>query len=132
MMSRAIVLLAALLTTSCSEAPTSPDVVRGTSFQLQAGETAALPSGLKFTFVAVRSDSRCPIDAICVSAGDAVVAITVTRSSGSPESRELHTDPRASTLEAEGLTIALTELQPYPRSGRQTPSGDYVATFVIR
>lgn len=130
-MSRAIVLLAALLTASCSSAPTAPDAVRGTPFELRAGQTATLPNGLRLSFQAVRSDSRCPIDAICVSAGDAIIAIVLARSGETPESRELHTDRRASTLTTGGLTIALTELQPYPRSNRQTEPGDYVATFLV-
>jgi hypothetical protein len=126
-----MVLLAALLTSACSSAPTSPEAVLGTPFELRAGETSALPNGLTLTFHAVRQDSRCPIDAICVSAGDAIVAISVMRATGTREPHDLHTDRRASSLRIDGLTLALTELRPYPRSDRQTQPGEYVATFLI-
>ena len=48
-------------------------------FDLRAGQSAVVPGGLKVTFDRVVSDSRCPIDAICVWAGEAVIALKLSR-----------------------------------------------------
>jgi hypothetical protein len=126
-----LVLLAviALPTLACDN-PSGPDAVVGAPFHLKAGETATIPDGARLRFDALRSDSRCPIDAICISAGDAIIAVTLMRGSGS-ESRELHTMPAQSQLSYSRYTIKLTELQPYPRSDRPARPDDYVATFVV-
>jgi hypothetical protein len=130
-MSRAIALLAALLTVACLDTPTSPDAVIGTPFDLRAGATASLPDGLKITFETVRSDSRCPMDVMCVWAGEAIVAVSVKAATGGPETRELSTTPSGSAITYAGYTISMTALAPYPRASQQIRPGDYVTTLVV-
>lgn len=126
-----LVLLAviAVWTLACDN-PSGPDAAVGAPFQLKAGEAATVPANAKLRFDTVKSDSRCPIDAVCITAGDATIAVTLMRSSGN-EGRELHTLPAQSQFSYASYVIKLTELQPYPRSDRSTKPGDYVATFVV-
>ena len=130
MMSRAIAVLV-VLTAACSSTPTSPDVVNGRPFELRAGATAALPDGLRIKFQTVRSDSRCPMDALCVWAGEAIVALSLTAANGGPETRELKTTPSGSVAAYADYTISLTALAPYPRASQQIRPDDYVATLVV-
>lgn len=122
--------LATLAVAGCFN-PSGPDAVVGTPFQLKTGASATLPESAKLRFDTVRSDSRCPIDAICITAGDATIAVTLMRSSGN-EAREVHTIPAQSHFTYANYIIKLTELQPYPRSDRQAKPEDYVATFVVQ
>ena len=126
-----IALLAALLTAACFSSPTAPDAVIGAPFDLRAGATAALPDGLTIKFETVRSDSRCPMDAVCVWAGEAIVALSVAKATGGPEARELSTTPGGSAITYAGYTISLTGLTPYPRASQAIRPGDYVATLVV-
>jgi hypothetical protein len=71
------------------------------------------------------------MDVMCVWAGDATLAITLTPSKGSAESRELHTQPSGSQISYSNYTIKLTALVPYPRSTQPVGPGDYVATLVL-
>ena len=52
------------------------EVPYGQPFDLKVGESARVGDDrVGVTFEAVKSDSRCPIDAICITAGEAVVAL---------------------------------------------------------
>ena len=82
------------------------------------------------SFDRVASDSRCPMDAICVWAGDATVSLTVSRD-GQKVNKELHTQPNGSEATYSGYTIKLVGLAPYPRSDRQIQPKDYVATLSV-
>lgn len=130
-MPRIVVLIAAIAAAGCFNSPSSPDAVAGRPFDLKAGAVSVLPDGTRLTFREVQADSRCPMDVMCVWAGDATVAITLTPSKGSSESRELHVQPSGSQISYAGYTIALTGLAPYPRATQQIPAGDYIATFIV-
>ena len=129
-MVRVIALLFAVAAAGCFD-PTGPDAVLGTPFQLKHGETATLPDDVGLRFDAVRADSRCPIDVNCITAGDATIAVTLIKKSGS-EPHELHTVPAQSQFSYAKYVVKLTELQPYPRSDRKTQPEDYVATLVVQ
>lgn len=129
-MPRVIALLFAVTAAACFD-PTGPDAVLGTPFQLKRGEIAALPDDVRMRFDTVKADSRCPIDAVCITAGDATVALTLLKSGGT-EARELHTMPAQSQFSYSKYTVRLTELQPYPRASQPTKPEDYVGTFVVQ
>ena len=117
---------------ACNGSPTEPDRVRtGRPFDLRVGDSALTTDDLRVRFDAVRSDSRCPIDAICVRAGEAVIAITLSLRGEVAIGRELETVPSRSQVTHSRFTVTLSELQPYPRSDRQTKPNDYIATFVV-
>jgi hypothetical protein len=130
-MLRMVVLWTVLATAGCLKGPTAPDAVAGEPFGLRAGAAAVLPNGARLTFERVTADSRCPMDAICVWAGDATVAISLSRSGTAAESRELHTQPSGSQISYADYTIALTSLSPYPRASQDIRPNDYLATFVV-
>ena len=130
-MRRALVLMIALAAAGCLNSPTGPDAVAGQPFDLKAGAVSTLPDGTRLRFERVQSDSRCPMDVMCVWAGDAIVAVTVNPAKGATESRELHTQPTGSQISYANYTITLTALAPYPRSSQQIPASGYIATFVV-
>lgn len=123
-------ILVALGAATCSS-PTAPDAVVGKPFDVKAGAVSTLPDGTRLRFERVQSDSRCPMDAMCVWAGDAIVTVTLKPLSGASESRELHTQPTGSQISYANYTIALTTLAPYPRSSGEISAASYVATFVV-
>ena len=128
---RSFVWVAAIALAACFNSPTGPDANVGTPFELKLGAIASLPDSAKLRFDNVRSDSRCPIDAVCVRAGEAIIAVTLMRGTGN-EARELQTVPAQSQFSYSKYVVKLTELQPYPRSNQPTKPEDYVATFVVQ
>ena len=127
---RTAVLLAALLAAFGCSNPAGPDqVALATPFDLAVGHTAELPDGFRLQFDSVPADSRCPLDALCISAGDATVVLNA-RDGGASVPLELHTTA-GFQISYSNHTIRLTSLQPYPRSDRQPRSIDYVATLVV-
>jgi hypothetical protein len=130
-MRRVLLLMAAVSLAGCFNNTTGPDAAVNQPFQLKIGEIAALPDGARLRFDNVRSDSRCPIDAICITAGNAVIAVTLMRGSGN-DAHDVHTTAPQSQFSYAHYVIKLTELQPYPRSNQQTKPEDYVATFVVQ
>lgn len=130
-MMRAFVLIGALAAAGCFNSPTGPDAVVGKPFDLKAGAVSALPDGTRLRFERVRSDSRCPMDVMCVWAGDATIAVTLIPAKGSTESREIHTQPAGSQISYANYTITLTALAPQPRSNQEIPASGYIATFVV-
>jgi hypothetical protein len=120
-----------LLVAGCS-GPTAPDrVPKGEPFDLRIGESALTTDDLRVKFDTVRSDSRCPMDALCVRAGEAVLALTLSLPGEAAVGRELETVPSRSQTSYSRFTITLVQLQPYPRSDRRIQPGDYVATFTV-
>lgn len=87
--SRAAAPLAFLLALAgCGGGPSQPSPLPlGEPFELRAGARATLGDGVIVTFIKVESDSRCPLDAICVTAGQALVAVTLARRSDGPPSQ---------------------------------------------
>jgi hypothetical protein len=101
-------------------------------FTLSPGEVARLDGGdLRFEFVRVSGDSRCPADAICIQGGDAIVQIRAT-GGNSAALLGLHTgDSSQASAVYDGARITLIELQPYPFSSRPIDPGDYRATLTV-
>jgi hypothetical protein len=72
------------------------------------------------------------MDAFCVRAGEAIIAVTLSAPGETAAGRELQTVPAQAQTFYSRFTITLSQLQPYPRSDRQIRPGDYVATFVVQ
>ncbi len=103
------------------------------TFTLQVGDRAKVSNGdLVVHFVAVPQDSRCPVDAVCVWAGDAVVRLDLT-SSGWTRQRDLHTNSSVGSVSVEhdGHVVELIDLTPAPRAGQAIGQGDYTARLRI-
>jgi hypothetical protein len=115
----------------CAAHPSQPSRPLGQPFDLKAGTSAVLADSLKLTFDRVREDSRCPLDAICVRAGEAVVVLTLSQSAGVQAEREVRTTPALSEASYLSYVIKLVALAPYPRSTQQIRPEDYVATLTV-
>src|SRR4029079_9139254 len=61
----------------------------GRAFSMKVGESIQL-NDLRLTFRSVEGDSRCPMDAICVWAGDAEIALRIEQG-GKAAVAALHT-----------------------------------------
>ena len=116
---------------ACGDSPTKPDTAAGEPFTLKVGATAFLPDSTRIKFDRLLTESRCPLDAMCISAGDASILVSFISRDGTGAARELHTQRDGSQIQYGAYTIALTELQPYPRSTEELKPADYVATFVV-
>jgi hypothetical protein len=131
-MRRVLLLACAVFATSCLNInPAQPNVPLGSPFTLKVGHSAVVPGGLSITFDTVLSDSRCPIDAICVTAGEARVAMTLSTGSRNRVQREWRTNPTNDRVSFDDFSIELRELHPYPSGGTTIAPGDYVATIAV-
>ena len=126
-MLRPLCLLALLAVAGCAASPSSTGgVPLGSEFGLKPGGTAEVQStGLRVTFLGVRSDSRCPADVLCIQAGDAVVGLRVgtaeveLRSNSAPEA-------------AVGVyNIRVQRVEPYVYTSRPIAPNDYRAVLVV-
>lgn len=109
-------------------APTAPLDIRVT---VPFGQAVTVGDGsLTLRFNGVPEDSRCPGDAICIWPGRAVVNLTLTngrRSLGF----QLRTDPPGDRAVAEGITLELVQLEPYPFASRPHQPSDYRLTVRV-
>ena len=99
--------------------PYRPRCGRRAALRSQSRRRIELPDGARLRFERVQSDSRCPMDALCVWAGDATISVTLNPANGPTESREMHTQPTGSQIWYANYTITLTALAPYPDRARK-------------
>ena len=93
------------------------------SVQIRVGATISV-EGTLISFAALVSDSRCPMDAICVWQGDAAVQISAQKGADT-QLMQLHTtlEPRSST--AHGYSIGLLSVSPYPSASAPSRPDSY-------
>ena len=101
---------------------------------LAFGESLALNPNQQLQFISVLSESRCPIDVVCIHAGEVTVILrlTETLASGNTVRTDfgltlLGTD--ISYFEHDGVYYRLTDVAPYPVSTQQIDEEDYTITF---
>lgn len=101
--------------------------------RLAVGEQVSV-DGHTVRFVEVVEDSRCPRGAQCITAGVARVRVEVDRQSvvlTVPGGQMADGD--SSSAEVEGLTVGVTDLEPYPEQNRdQAPASIAVLTLTPR
>ena len=104
----------------------------GAGFILAPNVVAAVGSdGLRLEFLRVSGDSRCPVDAVCIQGGDAVVHVRAEDGSGGAE-LELHTgDTARASATFRAYTVTLVDVHPYPFSGRTIAQKDYRITIRV-
>ena len=129
----AAVALAAAVS-ACSS-PTSPGGAFRTEVTLKPGEVTAVASTpLRVAFQRVENDSRCPMNALCIQSGDALVAVWVSvDGSGSEVNLRTTGGATADHLRAVvgGYQLTIAGLQPYPATTAPIPAGDYRLTLLI-
>ncbi|RYD45638.1 MAG: hypothetical protein EOP85_08870 [Verrucomicrobiaceae bacterium] len=128
-------LLGQRLTAAAPEKPEKPSRTK----RIPVGRTIRFDKDLSVTFLAVLKDVRCPINATCISAGNAVVSLRVKAGNQKPKVISLNTDgvkKRSFTIPAyklsEGMaaipksyTISIASLDPLPFAGKKTKQSDY-------
>ncbi len=116
---------------SCAAvSPQSPSPDRG--FELRVGATARIEgSDLAVRFDDVPKDSRCPVDVVCITAGDATVTLFVTGGGAADATHEVHAIDAPREARHGAWNVALVRLEPRPVSTRKTPRGDYVVTLRV-
>lgn len=119
---------------ACSD-DDGPTALRGRFDQrvtLRAGQAVTIESeGILIGFEEIKLDSRCPINAICVHAGEArgLFVLGPSRRLGPVASFELSTlDPNR--VEIEVYRVTLESVSP-SAMGQPIPPGDYVAVLRI-
>ena len=126
---RSIAVIAALAALPACAGPSSNGI---NSQQLPAqevvvavGDTVTLGNtGLRVGFSSVMSDSRCPVDVVCVTAGFAEIMLDLKRPGGADEVGLLavgHSGTTPRSLVFNGYLIELVALDPEPVSNRQHP-----------
>lgn len=129
--------LLALFAASCVELYSPPsdyrlDHLPGTVV-LRVGD-AVVADGVRFEFEAVSHDSRCPIDAMCVWPGNAVVRLVAGPEEGDGPAVEvtLNTGMEPRSVDVFGLRVRLTGLGPAPLGGKTIPQRRYLAELDLR
>lgn len=101
---------------------------------LRVGKSHRYYDDLRITLVKVKYDHRCPINAQCISAGDAKVILRVKVAGRRARNYALHTDHKPDVLvipayeKVPGMislpksyVISIKDLQPIPYAGKKTP-----------
>ena len=120
---RTPILIASLaLLGACARATSAPaDVKAGQSILLSEGQSARVSnSNVVVQFVAA-NDSRCPSDVVCVSAGEAVIALALS-GAGASRTDTVRLVKQPSAVTYGGYVFDALDLQPYPRSQGPVPA----------
>lgn len=142
-----LVSVVAITATACAREPMVPGSpaapstsLDGVSLRPGVGDTIRIPVGavaasadgsLLVTFDRVDSDSRCPIDVVCVWAGDAELVIGISPPDGRWSWSTLHTHLEPRTLHTASHTITLHHLEPANQATMPTDPGEYVAVMTV-
>lgn len=121
---------ATMLLLACTGDPTGPAV--GESFTLAPGNQVTLEVvNTRVRFLDVAEDSRCPLRAQCVWAGDGAVVLELASRPGGALEETLHTnaDPKSVFLDRYELT--LLKLEPYPEVPGEIRPEDYRVTLAL-
>lgn len=101
-------------------------------FSLGIGQTASIEGeNLIIKFKAVLEDSRCPVNVVCVWAGNGKAEFEVIDIDGQNKTVSLNTEdkPRATTLKGHKLT--LISLNPPRIDGVSISPGEYSVTILV-
>jgi len=117
------------VTTPSQNSQTVAQQELGRAFSMKIGESITV-GDLRLTFRSVEGDSRCPIDAVCVWAGDGEIALKIEQGSKAAVAA-LHTTLEPKKTEWNGYTISLVSLTPAPKASTQTNPADYRAEILV-
>ena len=99
---------------------------------VKAGKQAvAKRSKLKIKFVSVVEDSRCPVGAQCVWAGNARIKVEISVPKGEKKTFEINTETGPKGDQIGGYAVTLDSLTPYPNASKPTDPKKYAAKFTI-
>jgi hypothetical protein len=116
---------------------------KGKSKLLSVGEILHFDDDLTIKFVRVKKDQRCPINAQCLTAGDAEVILRVKVGSSKTRTVSLHTNakPRRHVFAVKypdgmagipkSYSVSIASLNPLPYAGKKTRQSDYRLKLAI-
>ena len=106
----------------------------GEPFEMRIGNSVFIDAeGYRIDFTDVVSDSRCAVGVECVTAGRAVIELSIREAAAVPDALHLlaigDAGPEPTAVDVGPYNIALEALAPQPHAdGREL---DYVATLVV-
>ena len=103
----------------------------GVPFALEVGQTAELGDGLMVTFDKLLADSRCPATAECITAGSVRVQVSVGGQAYTLTLGDMAAGDTASAQLANGITLELLDVTPYPASQQDTPDAVTAVQLVV-
>jgi len=118
-----------------STSPNTPAIVinkiiDSVSVQINYGQEASIENNITIKFDGV-SDSRCPMDVICVWAGDGGVSLMLSKGNDQQQIF-LHTTLFPREINYGGYRIILKSLNPYPVSTQQIKKEDYSVGLIVK
>ena len=108
------------------------EAVLNVPFSLAAGQTAVLAGEhLSVTFVRVLDDTRCPLDAVCVLAGDATMSVRAQQEGIAAKALSLTLLGNLQGVAYEGFAFHAQQLMPGQLSGQTIPPEDYSVRLLV-
>jgi hypothetical protein len=128
-----LLVLCGALAGACSKAsPIGPAVPLNQQFVLAPGQQASIEgTTTRVQFVEVLNDSRCPLNALCITAGDALIAISIIDDQGSSRYEVRTNDPVRRKVTHREFLVECVALQPYPDTNRPTDPANYRAVLDV-
>jgi hypothetical protein len=124
-----------VLVSACStHSPLDPQIsaVLDDTFTLRVGQEVTFTGEpLRILFEEVPEDSRCPLQVLCVWAGNAIVRLRVGTATANAQRIELNTTLEPHVISVLGYEISLERLDPYPQSDNRIPQRQYAAHFRV-
>lgn len=112
-------------TATPAPAPTSTTVTLG------VGEVADIGGGWTLRLDAVEGDSRCPVDVVCVWAGEATAVLTVTSPSREASEVRIVLSPDEGSESVAGIALNAYDLLPQPLSTAPIDPAAYRVTIEV-
>ena len=113
-----------LLFTGCEKVET------GTPFNNIVNDRIRVDSNLSFSIENV-NDYRCPVDVVCIWAGDVDIRIKFYKTFSSVDTIMNLFNPERNPISISGYTFKVNEVNPVPVSGKETPQEDFIINMTI-
>lgn len=105
-----------------------PEIVK-----VRVGQMKGVDSGRLFIkFISVVEDSRCPINARCVWAGNAKIKISVAKGKMAPKTFELNSLTKPTSIKIYGYEIEFVDLSPQPGENVKMVAFPKTATLAVK
>ncbi len=109
------------------------DIPSNQEFTLKLGEQASIDNANLFVrFIDVVEDSRCPINARCIWAGNGKIALEIQKPNADKITATLNTTLQPQTAVYHSYEIQFKQLRPEPIAGSEIKPEDYRATLVVK
>lgn len=139
---KSFLLFAVFITVSCTNDPdinsigkSSIRLVKGvndsTTVTLKYGEETVINEIIKIKFRGITEDSRCPMDAMCIWAGNAAAELEIL----TPDenlTEVLNSNVLPQSIWVSGIMIELIQVSPYPSTQIKINPEDYIITLDIK